>query len=76
MSEPLTTRDSDSVDGEIRTGSCSVVVTIAEGIESDIAAIGLRELGCKIGQGHYFADPMDEVETLRWLEEWNKNLAS
>jgi EAL domain-containing protein (putative c-di-GMP-specific phosphodiesterase class I) len=48
------------------------IATIAEGIENNLEAIGLRELGCQFGQGYYFARPMDEADTLRWLENWNK----
>jgi EAL domain-containing protein (putative c-di-GMP-specific phosphodiesterase class I) len=48
--------------------------TIAEGIENNLEAIGLRELGCQFGQGYYFARPMNRVDTLIWLENWNKNL--
>lgn len=50
------------------------IATIAEGIETNLEAIGLRELGCQFGQGYYFAKPMDEVSTLKWLDDWNKNL--
>jgi EAL domain-containing protein (putative c-di-GMP-specific phosphodiesterase class I) len=50
------------------------IATIAEGIETNLEAIGLRELGCQLGQGYYFAKPMDEVSTLKWLEDWNKSL--
>lgn len=49
------------------------IATIAEGIENNFEAIGLRELGCQYGQGFYFARPMNEADTLRWLEDWNKN---
>lgn len=45
--------------------------TIAEGIENTIAAIGLRELGCRYGQGYYFARPMDQHSTQHWLQRWN-----
>lgn len=45
--------------------------TIAEGIENTLAAIGLRELGCRYGQGYYFARPMDQDATLHWLQRWN-----
>jgi EAL domain-containing protein (putative c-di-GMP-specific phosphodiesterase class I) len=49
------------------------IATIAEGIENSLEAIGLRELGCQYGQGFYFARPMNEADTLRWLENWNKD---
>lgn len=49
------------------------IATIAEGIENNLEAIGLRELGCQYGQGFYFARPMNEADTLKWLENWNKS---
>lgn len=50
------------------------IATCAVGIENNLEAIGLRELGCQFGQGNYFAKPMDQEDTLIWLENWNKNL--
>jgi EAL domain-containing protein (putative c-di-GMP-specific phosphodiesterase class I) len=50
--------------------------TIAKGVENSMAAIGLRELGCKLGQGYYFAKPMNQDETLLWLNDWNHQLQS
>jgi EAL domain-containing protein (putative c-di-GMP-specific phosphodiesterase class I) len=52
------------------------IKTIAEGIDNNLEAIGLRELGCQFGQGYYFANPMTDADTLDWLEKWNKNLNS
>jgi len=48
------------------------IETIAEGIENTLAAIGLRELGCRYGQGYYFARPMDQETALHWLQGWNR----
>jgi len=45
--------------------------TIAEGVENTLAAIGLRELGCRYGQGYYFARPMDQAAAKTWLTQWN-----
>lgn len=45
--------------------------TIAEGIENSMAAIGLRELGCRYGQGYFFARPMDAAASKVWLSHWN-----
>ncbi len=48
------------------------IETIAEVIENTLAAIGLRELGCRYGQGYYFARPMDQGTALHWLQGWNR----
>lgn len=48
------------------------IETIAAGIENTMAAIGLRELGCRYGQGYYFARPMDQATTVHWLQHWNR----
>jgi EAL domain-containing protein (putative c-di-GMP-specific phosphodiesterase class I)/ActR/RegA family two-component response regulator len=47
------------------------LVTVAEGIENSLAAIGLRELGCQFGQGYYFARPMEQDAAVNWLKNWN-----
>lgn len=40
---------------------------VAEGIETEAQAIRLLELGCKTGQGFYFARPLDFAATTRLL---------
>ena len=50
------------------------LTTVAEGIENDMEAIGLRELGCQSGQGYYFARPMNREATMAWLQRWNYQL--
>ncbi len=42
---------------------------VAEGIEFSDQWSTLRELGCALGQGFYFAKPMDSVSTLAYLRE-------
>ncbi|MET0510738.1 MAG: EAL domain-containing protein [Thermoleophilaceae bacterium] len=42
---------------------------VAEGIELHAQWIGLRELGCDLGQGFLFARPMDAEATLDYLRE-------
>jgi diguanylate cyclase (GGDEF)-like protein/PAS domain S-box-containing protein len=41
------------------------IQTIAEGIEAGDQARTLRELGCELGQGHFFAEPLTPT---RWAE--------
>ena len=50
------------------------LITFGEGIENDMEAIGLRELGCQSGQGYYFARPMNREATMAWLQRWNYQL--
>jgi diguanylate cyclase (GGDEF)-like protein len=40
---------------------------VAEGIETEAAALRLRDLGCDIGQGYLYARPMPLEEFERWL---------
>ncbi|MDA0229150.1 MAG: EAL domain-containing protein [Proteobacteria bacterium] len=42
---------------------------VAEGVEEAAHAKRLKELGCELGQGYYFARPMPIAEFTTWLEE-------
>ena len=35
------------------------MVTLAEGIEDEISALSLKEIGCNLIQGFYYAKPMN-----------------
>ncbi|HEY4291909.1 putative bifunctional diguanylate cyclase/phosphodiesterase [Luteibacter sp.] len=42
--------------------------TIAEGVETEAQAEWLRDLGCDIGQGYFFARPMSADAFIRYLD--------
>ncbi len=50
----------------IKLGETFELETVAEGIEQPAQLMRLREIGCKLGQGHYFARalPADEIGEL------------
>jgi EAL domain-containing protein (putative c-di-GMP-specific phosphodiesterase class I) len=41
---------------------------VAEGVETAEQAAALRELGCDIGQGYFFAKPMPIAGLRAWIE--------
>jgi EAL domain-containing protein (putative c-di-GMP-specific phosphodiesterase class I) len=41
---------------------------VAEGIETEASAQRLGALGCDIGQGYFFAEPMSCERLQSWLE--------
>lgn len=43
------------------------MTVIAEGIETDAQVATLRELGCDLGQGHYFSAALPFQEARRWV---------
>ncbi len=45
---------------------------IAEGIENELQEVFLRENGCKVGQGYYFARPMDTSAFVAFVKEKNQ----
>jgi diguanylate cyclase (GGDEF)-like protein/PAS domain S-box-containing protein len=40
-----------------------------EGVESEATYLGLRDLGCEIGQGYFFSKPQAVLGLERWLHE-------
>lgn len=45
---------------------------VAEGIENELQEVFLRENGCDIGQGYYFARPMDTSALVAFVKEKNQ----
>jgi EAL domain-containing protein (putative c-di-GMP-specific phosphodiesterase class I) len=66
--EEITTPDSDAplLRSIIALGRNLEVGLIAEGVESEEQVRGLRELGCDVAQGFYFArpEPLHRAEML------------
>jgi EAL domain-containing protein (putative c-di-GMP-specific phosphodiesterase class I) len=52
----------------VAIGMALGVDVVAEGIESDLQADVLRELGCLLGQGYLFAKPLEEAAALAWVQ--------
>jgi diguanylate cyclase (GGDEF)-like protein len=40
---------------------------VSEGVEDEETATRLRELGCDLGQGYWFARPMDAQQLMAWI---------
>jgi EAL domain-containing protein (putative c-di-GMP-specific phosphodiesterase class I) len=52
----------------VSLGETLNMTVVAEGIELTGQMTTLRDLGCALGQGYYFARPMNLETTLSWLE--------
>jgi diguanylate cyclase (GGDEF)-like protein len=52
------------------------IETVATGIETEDQLMTLRNLGCRLGQGHLFAPPLSPDQTEAWLEAWLEPLAN
>ena len=51
----------------VALGSSLALEVVAEGIELDVQLERLRELGCELGQGFHFAQPMESQRVLEYL---------
>ncbi|GLQ30150.1 EAL domain-containing protein [Litoribrevibacter albus] len=56
------------VKASINIGHDLEMKVVAEGIEDEETETLLRQLGCDIGQGYFYARPMNKEKTLQWLE--------
>jgi PAS domain S-box-containing protein len=57
------------VESVIKLGAALDIRVVAEGIETDSERAIMRALGCSIGQGYFFARPMEEAGLHRLLDQ-------
>ncbi len=69
--DPLAGREADTsfIDAILRLADSLRITTVAEGIEADAQARRLRELGCELGQGYVFSEPLTADGARRFLED-------
>jgi EAL domain-containing protein (putative c-di-GMP-specific phosphodiesterase class I) len=60
---------SDLATAVVTLGSSLGLPVVAEGIELDAQWQSLRALGCELGQGFYFARPMEGERAIEFLNE-------
>lgn len=46
------------------------IQTVAEGVETPLQALLLRDRGCHVGQGYFFARPLSSGQIPRFLRDW------
>jgi diguanylate cyclase (GGDEF)-like protein/PAS domain S-box-containing protein len=51
----------------VALGDTLSLTTVAEGIETPVQVHHLRQLGCALGQGFHFSQPMPDAAFTRWL---------
>lgn len=47
---------------------------VAEGIEDQETYDWLKDIGCDIGQGYHIGRPVDLIDFLDWMKEYNLKL--
>ena len=55
------------VAGIINLAGTLNLTVVAEGIEDGTHRHLLAQLGCPLGQGYYYSEPLDPTEALAWL---------
>ena len=65
-------RDALIVRAIIQLANALAVETVAEGVEDELVATLLRDLGCQQAQGFLFAQPMGADDFNRWLDRRNR----
>jgi EAL domain-containing protein (putative c-di-GMP-specific phosphodiesterase class I) len=58
------------VESTVQLGKRLDLTTTAEGVEDPETLQTLRELGCDLAQGYYFARPMNGEDTMNCLRQW------
>ncbi len=61
--------DTSFIDAILRLAESLGILTVAEGIEHSSQARRLREIGCELGQGYVFSEPLTAPEARAFLEE-------
>jgi len=61
--------DRNVVQSILTLGKSLGIEVVAEGVETEASRNILRQLGCSIMQGHYFAKPMPHRETIEWINQ-------
>jgi EAL domain-containing protein (putative c-di-GMP-specific phosphodiesterase class I) len=59
--------DRTFVETIVRMGEALGLEVIAEGIESEAQATCVAALGCRLGQGYYFGEPVGAMGVTRYL---------
>ena len=57
------------VESVVKLGAALDIRILAEGIETEVELKTMRTLGCSVGQGYFFAPPMEESKLLHLLNE-------
>jgi EAL domain-containing protein (putative c-di-GMP-specific phosphodiesterase class I) len=61
-------KDTRLLEAMIQLAESFEVPTIAEGVETEEQMLTMKELGCDIVQGYYFAKPMPAEEFSKYLK--------
>jgi diguanylate cyclase (GGDEF)-like protein/PAS domain S-box-containing protein len=69
LTEEITPAASDLAHAVVALGETLDLPVVAEGIERPEQWVTLRDLGCELGQGFYFARPMDADRALQFLAD-------
>ncbi|QEY32069.1 EAL domain-containing protein [Synechococcus sp. RSCCF101] len=70
MALPSSREDLAIVESILALAKAMDLTTVAEGVEDEAQARCLRERGCTVGQGYYFARPLSAGDFLAFLRRW------